>query len=202
MIKDRCHIFNNHLMFLKKYDKFLTSTPNTMHTPAPLVSSELSFASFELVSFGQISIPPHPLSFGFQVDIVPSQIPSSQILFGLVSRIRDAEGKSRSHGFAVRLDLETGEIWDMINDTGLVAWVESPGTFYRFTDEEPMLLSWKVEHLGNALIPRLQIAGEEWLYPAVKSHAPMMMDTLAGCTGPKGSALTSFLHPAVWRESL
>jgi hypothetical protein len=173
-----------------------------MHTPAPLVSSELSFASFELVSFGQINVPTHPLSFGFQVDVVPSQIQTSQILFGLVSRIRDESGKIRSHGFAVRIDLETGEIWDMINGSGLVAWLDSPSTLYRFTDEEPMLLSWKVEHLGNALIPRLQIAGEEWLYPAVQSYAPMTMETMAGCTGPKDAALTAFMHPAVWRELL
>ena len=173
-----------------------------MHNPISLVSPELSFANFDLASFGQLNVPAQPLRFGFQVDIIPAQFESPHLLFGLVSRTRTPEGKTRSVGFAVRVDLTNGEIWDMANDSGLIGWLESRGDLGRFTDEEPMLLSWEVEHLGSALIPRLQIGGEEWLYPAVQRHEPMIMDTMAGCIGPKGSALKAFLHPAVWRESL
>jgi hypothetical protein len=65
-----------------------------------------------------------------------------------------------------------------------------------------MLMSWEVEHLGNALIPRLHIGGEVWLYPAIKAYDSLTMDTLAGGEGDKGSTMTAFMHPAVWREVL
>ncbi len=173
-----------------------------MQAPTALVSPEMAFASFDLVSFGTLEVPPHPLRFGFQVDIIPAESPA-QIMFGLVSQERNRGGKVRTHGFAIRLDLATGEIWDLLNESGLIGMVEEPETFYsRFTDEEPMLLSWEVEHLGTALIPRLHIGGEEWLYPALTCPEGMVMDTLAGAAGDKGSTMTAFLHPAVWREVL
>ena len=175
-----------------------------MHSAISLVSPEIAFASFDLAGFGQICVPTHPMRFGFQVDIVPTTVPGRNVLFGLVGRLRDEAGHGRSVGFAVRIDLESGEVWDMINDTGLIGWLPTDDrhNLARFTDEEPMLLSWEVEHLGAALIPRLQIAGEEWLYPAVQRREPMILDTVAGCVGPRGCALETFLHPAVWRESL
>ena len=173
-----------------------------MHTPSPLVSPEMAFASFDLVSFGQVDVPVHPLRFGFQVAIIPALSPP-QVLFGLVTRGRDADSRAKTHGFAVRLDLTTGEVWDVLNDSGLMGWLDEPEKFHvRFTDEEPMLLSWQVEHLGTALIPRLHIGGDEWLYPALPYAENMVMDTIAGGAGDKGSTLTAFLHPALWRESL
>jgi hypothetical protein len=63
-----------------------------------------------------------------------------------------------------------------------------------------MLISWEVEHLGSALIPRLHIGGEQWLYPALSCPDNLIMDTLAGAAGDKGSTMTAFMHPAVWRE--
>jgi hypothetical protein len=173
-----------------------------MHSPTSFMSPELSFANFDLTSFGQVPVPSHPLRFGFQVDIVPSQAPSPHLLFGLAGHVKEASGHSRSVGFAVRIDLSSGEIWDMLNDTGLIGWLECRDRMDQFTDEEPMLLSWEVEHLGSALIPRLQIAGEEWLYPAVPRYESLVLDTMAGCIAPKGAAAHLYLHPALWRESL
>ena len=175
-----------------------------MHHPTRIVSPEMAFANFDLVSFGSLIIPPHPLRFGFQVDIIPSESPN-EILFGLVCQDRrgGSSGRSRTQGFAVRLDLNTGEVWDLLNNSGLTGLMVEPETFNeRFTDEEPMLLSWKVEHLGNALIPRLHIGGEEWLYPAIYAQDGLVMETLAGGAGDKGSTLTAVLHPAVWPEVL
>lgn len=173
-----------------------------MHTPTVFVSPEMAFASFDLISFGTLEVPPHPLRFGFQVDIVPDDSPP-QIMFGLVSRHRSREGKMRSVGFAVQFDLKTGEIWDLLNDSGLLGIVPEPEAFLsQFSDEEPLLLSWEVEHLGSALIPKLHIGGEEWLYPAIGFREGMAMETIAGGAGDHGSTLTTFLHPAVWRETL
>ena len=173
-----------------------------MHQPTSIVSPEMAFASFDLVSFGSLTIPPHPLRFGFQVDIIPDTSPD-HILFALTTQERSRSGLNGTRGFAVRLDLKTGEIWDLLNDSGLIGIMEDSEIFFsKFTDEEPMLMSWEVEHLGNALIPRLHIGGEEWLYPAIKAHDSLTMDTLAGGEGDKGSTMTAFMHPAVWREVL
>jgi hypothetical protein len=173
-----------------------------MHQPTSLVSPEMSFARFDLVSFGSVEVPAHPLHFGFQVDIIPESAPH-QIMFGLVSRQKMADGKSYSAGFAIHLDLTTGEVWDLLNDNGLLGIISNHELFFSgFSDEEPMLLSWKVEHLGTALIPKLHIGGEEWLYPAIGYRNGMLMQTLAGAAGDYGSTLTAFHHPAVWRETM
>jgi hypothetical protein len=173
-----------------------------MHSPITHNSPEAAFASFDIVSFGTIVVPPHPLRFGFQLDIVPEETPP-QIMFGLVSRHNNREGKSRALGFAIQLDLQTGEIWDLLNESGLLGMIPNAELFFsQFSDEEPLLLSWEVEHLGSALIPRLHIGGEEWLYPAIAFRDGMAMDTIAGGAGDRGSTMTAFMHPAVWRETM
>jgi hypothetical protein len=173
-----------------------------MHQPTSLVSPEMAFARFDLVSFGAVEVPTHPLHFGFQVDIIPDVAPH-QIMFGLVSRHKSADGRSYSAGFAIHLDIVTGEVWDLLNDNGLLGIIPDHELFFsKFTDEEPMLLSWKVEHLGTALIPKLHIGGEEWLYPAIGYQNSMLMQTLAGASGDYGSTLNAFHHPAVWRETM
>jgi hypothetical protein len=173
-----------------------------MHTPIAFISPEMAFASFDLISFGSLEVPPHPLRFGFQIDIVPEESPP-QIMFGLVSKHQTREGKTSSVGFAIHFDLQTGEVWDLLNDSGLLGIIPDREAFLaQFTDEEPMLLSWEVEHLGSALIPKLHIGGEEWLYPAIGFREGMKMETIAGGAGDRGSTLTAFLHPAVWRETL
>lgn len=152
-----------------------------------------------LQTFGCIEVPDHPLRFGFQLDLVPSQTESRQVVFALVAQDGAPGSRPGSHGFAIRLDLETGEVWDILNESGLIGWVEKP--LGSFSDEEPMLLNWEVEHYGAALIPKLQIANEVFLYPAVRCMDGMVMKTFAGCeTGSE--AMPSFMHPAVWRESL
>lgn len=174
-----------------------------MHAPVAHVSPEMAFASFDMISFGMIEVPPHPLRFGFQVDIVPQESPP-HVMFGLVSRIRHRDGRSLSSGFAIHLNLQTGEIWDLLNDTGLMGTIPAHEQFLAgFTDEEPLLLSWEIEHLGAALIPKLHIGGEEWLYPAIGFRdGTMMMETLVGAAGDHGSTISTFLHPAVWRETM
>jgi hypothetical protein len=175
---------------------------SSMHQPTNLTSTEMAFSRFDLVSFGTVEVPAHPLHFGFQVDIIPELAPH-QIMFGLVSSHKSANGKSSSAGFAIHLDLLTGEVWDLLNDNGLLGILQDHEMFFsRFSDEEPMLLSWKIEHLGTALIPKLHIGDEEWLYPAIAYRDGMSMQTLAGAAGDFGSTLTAFHHPAVWRETM
>lgn len=167
-----------------------------MHMPAPLASPASVFSGFDLVSFGDILVPPHPLRFGFQVDIVPSQNECRQVIFALLSQ---AEGNtSKNAGFAVRVDLETGEVWDLLNDSGLIGWIEKPMS--AFSEEEPLMFSWEVEHFGSALIPRLQIGDEVFLYPALYHNPGLKMSTVAGSEANLDS-VPAFVHPAVWKEA-
>lgn len=165
-------------------------------------ANDPAFSGFELHSFGSILLPDHPIRFGFEVDIVPSNCPKN-ILFGLVSRDPVNGGCAKTTGFAVRVDLEMREVWDVLNDSGLVGWVEHPQGIAAFTDEEPLLLGWEIEFLGKALIPKLVVADQQWLYPAIHCEHPMVIETVVGWAGeweadPRGI----FLHPALWREQL
>jgi hypothetical protein len=170
-----------------------------MQSPIPVLSPEVAFSGFDLMSFGKILIPPHPLRFGFQVDIVPSQSESRQVLLALVAEDEDETNSSeRTRGFAIRVDFATGEVWDLLNNSGLIGWIEKP--LLCFTDEEPLLLNWEIEHYGAALIPKLQIGDEVFLYPALRYTPGMHMTTLAGSdVGPVDAS--TYMHPAVWRES-
>lgn len=169
-----------------------------MHTPAPLASPTSVFSAYNLVSFGDIVVPPHPLRFGFQVDIVPSQNECRQVVFALLCKDSQGSSEAPTSGFAIRVDLQTGEVWDLLNDSGLIGWVEKP--MEAFTEEEPMLFNWEVEHFGSALIPRLQIGDEVFLYPALYHNPGLQMTTVAGTEAGLDSA-PAFLHPAVWKEA-
>lgn len=163
-----------------------------MNAATPLHCSAAPFSGFSLVSFGELTVPDHPLRFGFQVDLVPQQTEATAVVVGLL----DASPGSQ-RGFAVKVDLQTGEVWDLLNDSGLIGWVERP--MEGFSDEEPMLISWEIEHYGSALIPKLQIGSDTFLYPALRYTEGMSMRTL---TGGEGNVTVPFLHPAVWRESM
>lgn len=168
-----------------------------MNTAAPLSTSDETFDGFTLVSFGKTRAPGGPMQFGFQVDIVPEEVGAGQVVFGLLCQ---HEGATHARGFAVRVDLSSGEIWDLINHTGIIGWIEQPELLCRYTQEEPMLMSWQVEHTGGALIPKLQIADEQHLYPSLRYETGMIMTTVAGTDSDLESSLQSFLHPAVWQE--
>lgn len=159
-----------------------------------------AFADFETFSFGSLLLPGHPIRFGFQVDLIPTTCPP-QLLFGLLSR-DTVNGSSRKlSGFTVKLDLEMREVWDYINGSGLVGWIEHPQGLAGFTDEEPLLLGWEIEWHGKALIPKLIVGQQQWLYPAIQCTQPVVMESLVGWAGAEGSnARDIFLHPALWRE--
>ncbi len=165
-------------------------------------ATDPTFADFQVMSYGSVLLPNHPIRFGFQVDIVPESCPST-ILFGLISRDPVNGGMPKTSGFAVKVDLKMREIWDTLNGSGLVGWVEHPLGMAGFTDEEPLLLGWEIEFIGQALIPKLIVGDQQWLYPAIQCLEPVVMESIVGWQGawesdPRGI----FLHPALWREQV
>ena len=166
-----------------------------MLQPLPITVSEPSLESFDWVGFGTLTVPSKPMRFGFQIDIVPTS-PSPEIAFGVVQR--DAAKGSFGVGFAVRIDLERGEIWDLVNNSGLVGWIEHPLGLHAYSAEEPMLLSWEIERIGSVLIPKLQVGGEEWLYPSIRCADSLQLTAVAGCSSEQDHASDWFMHPALW----
>jgi hypothetical protein len=80
--------------------------------------------------------------------------------------------------FAVRVDLESGEIWDIGNNTGMLGWLDRE--LWPSYEDYPLMLRWEIEHTGLSLIPRLIIGEEEWLYPSVAFPGDAQFTALAG----------------------
>ncbi|HSI62895.1 MAG TPA: hypothetical protein VLE43_07240 [Candidatus Saccharimonadia bacterium] len=114
-------------------------------------------------------------SFGFEIRACnPVSHPS--LVFALVE---DSRGRQNPVQFAVRVDLESGEIWDIANNTGVIGWLERD--LWPSSEEEyPLVLRWEIERAGDALIPRLQIGDEEWLYPSVLFSGDAPFAALSG----------------------
>jgi len=100
--------------------------------------------------------------FGFDVRVKDLQLQAS-LVFGL-AQAHAAEGDAR---FAVRIDLATGEIWDCAHHTGLIGILDD-STYPGREELRSLSLRWEVERAGDALIPRLHLGDEEFLYPAVR----------------------------------
>lgn len=164
-------------------------------------ATDPAFSDFQVMSYGSLLLPGHPIRFGFQVDIVPDACPST-ILFGLISRDPVNGGAAKTSGFAVKVDLVTREVWDQLNGSALVGWVEHPLGLAGFTDEEPLLLGWEIEFHGQAMIPKLVVGDRQWLYPAIQCTEPQVMESIVGWQGECDDPRTLFMHPALWREQM
>ncbi|MEY4485252.1 MAG: hypothetical protein RL693_2704 [Verrucomicrobiota bacterium] len=99
--------------------------------------------------------------------------------------------------FAVRVDLESGEIWDIGNNTGMLGWLDRD-LWPNPSEDFPLVLRWEIEHTGHSLIPRLLIGEEEWLYPSVAFPGDAQFTALAG-HDMNNAAISEIFSPGyVW----
>ena len=169
--------------------------------PHPLTLPDVEFESFDVLNFGTVAAPAKPSRFGFQVDVTPS-VALGQVVFGLMQEPH-RPGMQRI-GFGVRVDLERGEIWDIVNGSGLIGWVEAPLGSTADGKPESILFSLEIERIGSALLPKLQIGGEEWLYPAVRSLETLDFTAIAGCNGVSNQPLEAddvLANASIWSEA-
>ena len=118
---------------------------------------------FNIDEHGKIRVRKCTSWFGFQIR-ARNSVPHPALLFALLHQ--NVNEKSADVMFGVRVDLENGEISDIANHTGIIGTLEED-LWPNHEEEFPIMMRWEVEHTGDALIPRLHIGSEEWLYPSV-----------------------------------
>lgn len=159
-------------------------TPLLPHWPATLDQYTIS-------QHGRVMVHEGTTSFGFQMRVENVDVRPSLVFALTTNKINDL-GQ-----FAVHIDLTTGEISDIANKTGVIGWLEQD--IYEAIDEShPLMLRWEVEHIGGALIPRLQIGDEEWLYPSVLFSGKAKYTAVAGYHTPLNHAGSMFSPTYVW----
>jgi hypothetical protein len=146
---------------------------------------------FSMREHGRIRVSDGTDWFGFQIR-ASNLIVHPSLIFALA-----AEGAGKTAHFAVRIDLDTGEISDVANNSGVIGWLEQD--LWPSSDEEyPLLFRWEVEHRGGALIPRLQIGDEEWLYPSVLFPGEAHFTATAGHNLDEAEMSSVFSSGYVW----
>lgn len=165
---------------------------------SPAISPKLGSCISDLSTFGELAIPTGSAEFTFQVDIQPSESPE-ELWFGLLSF--NTESHPSISGFAIRLDLNRGEIWDAQNGFGLLGTFETgPLWQNQFDADETLLLSFKIQKHGQNLVPTLQFGDLTYLYPAL-STSYLQANTLtavAGAVQPGRDAAPCCHFPAFW----
>lgn len=161
---------------------------------SPIVSSWLAKqGDFSTQSHGKIRVRQCTKWFGFQIR-ARHALSHPSLVFALSQVL---EGIQHAVQFAVRVDLETGEIWDIANSTGVIGWLDRD-LWPNVEEEFPLVLRWEVEHTGSALIPRLQIGEEEWLYPSVLFPGEASFVATTGHNVPGAEKGDVFSPGCVW----
>lgn len=132
-----------------------------MNLLAPTHWPEILHA-FRIQGHGRIWVTDRTERFGFQIRACDT-VPHPSLIFGLAQVNGDGNGAR----FAVRIDFESGDVWDAAHDGGWLGSLES--ALWPANDEKhPLVLRWEIDRAREALIPRLFIGTEELLYPSMQ----------------------------------
>ena len=143
---------------------------------------------------GKIRVRNRTSWFGFQIR-TRNPVPHPTLVFALLHQATDASAAQVL--FGVRVNLDSGEITDIANRTGVIGRLEED--LWPNQDEEfPILMRWEVEHTGDALIPRLHIGSEEWLYPSVLFPGDSHFIATTGHTMDPADSESLFSPGYVW----
>src|SRR5688572_19899837 len=86
---------------------------------------------------GKIRVRECSTHFGFQI-YASNPIPHPTLVFALS---QGPEPKRKAVQFAVKVDLESGEIWDVANRTGVIGWLDRE-LWPSATEEYPLMMRW------------------------------------------------------------
>jgi len=108
---------------------------------------------------------------------------------------------SNSPGIGVAVDLQTGLVTDVVNDQGVIGYLENPPG----DAGEPVHVRMEVELIGRVVLPRIQVGDDEILHPALYLDTHGGLSALVGTSVyPLGDARfeNARLHPAAECELL
>ena len=144
--------------------------------------------AYRIRSHGRVQVRKQTQRFGFQIRCGDC-VPHPSLLFGL----SQVDGTGHVARFVVRLDMDSGEIWDAAHGTGILGHIANAG-WPNQEEEFPLTLRWSVGHEGAALIPRLHVGDEEFLYPSqlCPAEAPFIAFT--------GHDLTDVSHTVIFSK--
>ena len=157
----------------------LTSWPDILH-------------AFSIRGHGRILVGDNTQRFGFQIR-GRDTVPHPSLLFGLAQVDGDGEGAR----FAVRIDLDTGEIWDAAHDGGLLGSLDAP-LWPAMEEEHPLVMRWEIDRARHALIPRLFIGSEEFLYPSIRFQGEASFVAFTGHDLPETAQSAVFSPGYFW----
>jgi len=109
---------------------------------------------------------------------------SQKVFLGLMET--DSVGiVSRSPGIGIAVDLQTGLVTDLVNDQGVLGYLESaPGDA-----EGPLHVRIEVDMIGRVVLPRIIVGDDVILHPALYLDAQEGLSALVGTSvHPLGDA--------------
>lgn len=123
-----------------------------------------------------------------------------KVFLGLMET--DSVGISaNSPGIGVAVDLQSGLVTDVVNDQGVIGYLENPPG----DAGVPVAVRLEVELIGHVVLPRIIVGGDVILHPALYLDAQGGLSALLGTSVyPFGDARfeKARLHPAEEREVL
>ena len=129
------------------------------------------------------AVPDHRTTLVFEGDLHHGER-SQKLFIGLMET--DSLGvASRSPGIGVAIDLGTGLVTDLVNDQGVLGYLENPPG----ESEGPLHVRVEVETIGRVLLPRILVGDDVILHPALYLDAQEGLSALVGTSvHPPGDA--------------
>lgn len=129
------------------------------------------------------AIPEHRTTLVFEGDLHHGER-SQKLFLGLMET--DSVGiASRSPGIGVAIDLQTGLVTDLVNDQGVLGYLENPPG----EADGPVHVRVEVETIGRVLLPRIIVGDDVILHPALYLDAQEGLSALVGTSvHPPGDA--------------
>ena len=169
------------LLFTRKYllDRWAERRANT--SKAMIYSAENNLYVVRRVDTA--AVPASRSTMVFECDLHPG-VRSQKVFLGLMET--DSAGiVPHSPGIGVAVDMLTGLVTDLVNDQGVVGYLENPPG----DAEGPVHVRIEVEMIGRVVLPRIIVGDEVMLHPALYLDAREGLSALVGTSvHPAGDA--------------
>ena len=153
----------------------------TTHSKAMIYSAENNLYAVRRVD--TTALPDHRTTLVFEGDLFHGER-CQKVFIGLMET--DAVSiVSRSPGIGVAIDMQTGLVTDLVNDLGVLGYLENPPG----ESEGPLHVRVEVETIGRVLLPKIMVGDDVILHPALYLDAQEGLSALIGTSvHPPGDA--------------